>query len=115
MVNPQALCNQHLLGEHGEIHKHKHNFEKGHRMTGRVQNNCLEASALQSRHDDLADERLSRGMNHKSPFVAPSIDYLPKWQREFKVDKDLNLRLLLDKCENCRERHSQGIAKGDNK
>ena len=36
MIKPELLCRQHLLGEHSEIHKHKHNFEKGHSIKGRL-------------------------------------------------------------------------------
>ncbi|MFW6247177.1 MAG: hypothetical protein ACOC22_03345 [bacterium] len=27
-INPELLCKKHLLGEHGEIHKHRYNFVK---------------------------------------------------------------------------------------
>jgi len=31
MVDPRLLCNQHLIGEHGEIHKFLPSFRKGHK------------------------------------------------------------------------------------
>jgi len=36
MIDPSLLCRKHLLGEHNEIHKHRHNFEKHHSVTGRI-------------------------------------------------------------------------------
>jgi len=36
MVEPKLLCKKHLLGEHNEIHKHRHNFVKKHSVKGRI-------------------------------------------------------------------------------
>ena len=35
MVNLLCLCNKHLIGEHGEIHKHHHVFVKKYSVLGR--------------------------------------------------------------------------------
>ena len=35
MIDPKLLCRKHLLGEHGEIHKHLPSLRKGHRVDGR--------------------------------------------------------------------------------
>ena len=49
----------------------------------------LELSSYQSRHDEIATEMLSRGMNHKSPLPElPDFSYLPRHQYEAKVDRD---------------------------
>ena len=68
MIEPKFLCRKHLLGEHGEIHKHKHNFEKKHNMTGRM--GQIFPDKMQERHDLLAEEMLNRGYNHKSKLPA---------------------------------------------
>ena len=36
MIDPKLLCTQHLLGEHLEIHKHRHVFIKHYSITGRI-------------------------------------------------------------------------------
>jgi hypothetical protein len=104
MVNPKLLCNNHLLGEHGEIHKHRHNFEKKHKMDGRLSPVVqIEPMSMQSRHDELAKEMLHRNINHKSPFLQPDISYLQQ-KGEMKVDMMLSLVDLSERCNECKKR-----------
>lgn len=103
MVDPKILCKSHLLGEHGEIHKHRHNFVKKHRMAGR--NGQIEPSAMQRRHDELVKEMVQRGYNHQSPFFQPDVSHLPL----MVVDREESLRLLLDRCIECRIRNESKI------
>lgn len=98
MVDPKILCRKHLLGEHGEIHKHRHNFIKRHRMDGRM--GQIEPEAMESRHNALAEEMLSRGYNHQSPFEQPDTSYLP----EMKVNVEESLIDLLSRCPECKMR-----------
>ena len=104
MINPQMLCNKHLLGEHGELHKFIPSFRKKYRIDNRVSPVVqIELSSYQSRHDELATEMLSRGMNHKSPLPElPDFSYLPQHQYEAKVDKNISIKDLKDRCENCK-------------
>lgn len=102
MINPRTLCRKHLLGEHGEIHKHRHNFVKQHRMDGRA--GQIEPLAMQSRHDELAEEMLRRGYNHKSPFEQPDVSYLPL----MVVDKEEAKRDLFNRCKECKKRGRHG-------
>lgn len=98
MVDPKLLCNKHLLGEHGEIHKFRHNFVKKHNMAGRMINpSQIDPHKMQERHDILATEMLRRKMNHKSPYEQPDTSYLP----EANVDIAYNLRDLSERCETC--------------
>ena len=102
MVNPKKLCQKHLLGEHSEIHKHRHNFVKGHSVEDR--RGQIEPESMQSRHDELAEEMLSRGMNHKSPYEQPD---LSKYNLQgFIVDKKESLQELQKRCPKCKERIS---------
>jgi hypothetical protein len=96
------MCNKHLLGEHGEIHKHRHNFVKHHRVDKRIELGQIEPGAMKKRHDELALEMKNRGMNHQSPYEMPDISYLPEHQRFFKVDLTQALADLYNRCENCR-------------
>lgn len=100
MLNPGWLCRKHLLGEHGEIHKHKHNFEKGHSIEGR--RGQIEPASMQSRHDALAEEMVKRGFNHKSPYEQPDLSHYDI--DTFTVDRDESKRDLADRCPECKER-----------
>jgi hypothetical protein len=105
MTNPELLCDKHLLGEHGEIHKHKHNFEKQHKITKRIFPVVqIEPSSMEFRHNQLALEITNRGMNHKSPYFQPDISYLPIDQLNAKVDIKVSIKDLMDRCPNCKKR-----------
>jgi hypothetical protein len=110
MVNPKLLCNKHLLGCHGEIHKHRHNFVKKHSITKRIFPIVqIQPSAMQSRHDEIAEEMLRRGMNHHSPYSQPDISYLPKEQREAVVDVQHSLNDLKGRCVECKRLQEEMI------
>jgi len=104
MVNPAILCRKHLLGEHGEIHKHRHNFVKQHSMTKRIELGQIEPASMQERHDALVVEMERRGYNHKSPYEQPDISYLSLDQQKAKVDVEESLADLLGRCPDCSAR-----------
>ena len=53
-IDPKFLCQKHLIGEHGEIHKHRHNFVKKHKITKRITPIVqIEPENMQKRHEDL--------------------------------------------------------------
>ncbi len=100
MIDPKKMCNQHILGEHGEIHKFRHNFVKRHNMTGRlVAPSQIDPVLMSYRHDQLVKEMVSRGMNHKSPYEQPDVSYLPVAY----VDIEYNERDLANRCPKCKE------------
>lgn len=103
MLPPRILCRQHLLGEHGEIHKHRHNFVKRHSIAGR--RGQIEPMAMKRRHDELADEMLRRGMNHRSPYEQPDLSHLPEADRFGTVNKETSLRDLHTRCDECRRQY----------
>ena len=104
MIEPKLLCNKHLLGEHGELHKFIPSFDKKHRIDNRVSPVVqIELTSYQSRHDELAKEMMSRGMNHKSPLLElPDFSYLPRKQFEAKVNKTISKIDLYKRCNDCR-------------
>jgi len=102
MIDPRLLCRKHLLGEHGEIHKHRHNFVKQHSISKRVSPVVqIEPSSMQKRHDELAEEMLRRGFNHQSPFVQPSVAYLSVEERNAQVDLTISCNDLIERCPTC--------------
>ena len=51
MIAPHKLCNQHLLGEHGELHKFLPSFHKKFKVTNRIQPVVqIELSSYQTCH-----------------------------------------------------------------
>ena len=100
MVEPDKMCRQHLLGEHVEIHKFRHNFVKKHNMLKRIELNQIEPYSMEERHDRLVSEMLRRGYNHKSPYFQPDVTYLPN----NKINVEKSYQDLLERCEECRKR-----------
>ena len=104
MIEPNLLCRAHLLGEHGEIHKHRHNFVKQHKISGRIFPVVqIEPLSMQSRHDELVEEMERRGYNHASPYEMPDLSYLPDELRLARVDLQVSM-LQLTSCAECQKR-----------
>lgn len=104
MIDPALLCNQHLLGEHGELHKFLHNWQQRQPILKRLEGNAMEPLSYKCRHDGLAKEMVRRGMRHQSPLAQPDFSYLPEDQQAYRVDVEKNSVLLCQRCEACRER-----------
>ena len=109
-ISPSLRCDNHLYGEHGEIHKHKHNFEKHHKVDGRIYPIVLiEPSTMKIWHDMLAEEidkraKTKKSKGHNSPHTQPDISYLPFDQQFARVDIEYNIKDLAGRCPECRER-----------
>jgi hypothetical protein len=99
MCEPKNLCKKHLLGEHFEIHKHRHNFVKGYSIEGR--RGQIEPMSMKKRHDELAKEMVNRGYNHNSPYEQPDLSHYNL--DGFEVDKDAALKDLHNRCSECLE------------
>jgi len=112
MIPPQWMCIRHLLGEHGEIHKNRHNFEKQHSITGRVKPEVqIEPMAMQSRHDQLEGEirRRNPSSTCNSPYTMPDLSYLPDHERNAQVDTSHSLCTLMNRCEDCNATYMEAI------
>lgn len=103
MIDPKYLCDKHLLGEHGELHKFRPSFIRQYSIAGRVTGKIqIEPIAMESRHNILAEEMLRRGMNHKSPYAQPDITYLPQAYAMARVDPLVSAQDLKERCELCK-------------
>jgi hypothetical protein len=102
MVNPKLMCDKHLLGEHGELHKFMPSWERRHSILGRQ--GAIEPQSYVQRHDELAYEMSRRGMNHKSPISLPDFSYLPVDQQVWKVSIVDSHELLINRCSACQKR-----------
>jgi len=99
MINPSLLCKKHLMGEHFEIHKHRHVFEKGYSIEGRK--GQIEPLAMKKRHDEIALEMENRGYSHKSPYDMPSLGKYNNLD-SFTVDVNISLNDLMNRCPHCK-------------
>jgi hypothetical protein len=98
MINPTIMCNQHLLGEHAELHMLVGNIERGKSIDGFL-SGLVSPSLVVQRHEDVAKEMARREMNHKSP-----IDY-PGKITSSRVAQPIsgisNLKELASRCNRC--------------
>lgn len=106
MIDPRLLCNKHLIGEHGEIHKHLHNFIKKHKIDGRIYPIVqIEPSSMEKRHNELEKEMEIRfNKKYNSPYKQPDISYLPIKQQKAIVDIKQSIQDLYNRCENCKQK-----------
>jgi len=98
-IDPRVLCRQHLLGEHVEMHMFVGTINKGISISGYLRNGLVDPSKIKARHEALAAEMASRGMNHNSPL--PETRRLRFWP----LDIEANLEDLLERCPECRKRN----------
>lgn len=143
MIKPRLLCNQHLVGEHGELHKHLSSLKEGYDLTKRFIGGQISPTDYVKRHDNLAKEIQKRAdargdLNggHKSPmnedindlFKNCTLDYVDyregvvrkkgstDWKYFTVMPDELktnNLVLLILRCDNCRKRIEPFIEKQD--
>jgi hypothetical protein len=104
MVNPKILCNQHLLGEHVELHMFVGTINKGITVNGYVENNLLEYKNIHERHTELVNEMERRGMNHQSPLPKVLGSHLPDSVKFSQIDRKMAKDELISRCKDCRER-----------
>ncbi len=99
-VDPELLCDQHLLGEHREMHQEVGQIRAGNlaSVEGHAREGQVDTSLLQRRHDELVEEMKGRGFNHESP-----MDYEDGLNLG-SIDIEENREDLKQRCEDCRER-----------
>ncbi len=107
MVNPSFMCDQHLLGEHVEVHMFVGSMAKGIRMDGYVRNGLLELRKIESRHQELAREMTNRGFNHKSEMDREALVHIYHAYSHIlntQIDRDSSLHELIRRCRVCKSR-----------
>lgn len=101
MVPPDTMCDQHLLGEHVELHMLAGTLVRHRSIDGYIAKGLLEPASMHARHDALVAEMERRGFNHKSPLPEAGIDYLPHEAQRARVDADVSARDLAARCAKC--------------
>ena len=96
MVDPRKMCDQHLLGEHVEIHMLAGTLRRKKSVAGFITGGLIEIHNMESRHSELVIEMTRRGMNHKSPL--PKVDIY----KSGKVNRRANLVEMARRCKDCR-------------
>ena len=105
LVDPKLMCNQHLLGEHCEMHAFIGTIIKGTSIEGYINKGLIEVDKIYERHSDLADEMTQRGMKHKSPLPFMVINqFWLRFNNPGKVNIEANLVELSNRCPKCRKR-----------
>jgi len=97
MVDPRRMCDQHLLGEHVELHMLAGTLIRKKSVEGFIRGGLIEIHNMQNRHAELVIEMTRRGMNHRSPL--PKV----KLKRSGRIDRRANLLEMARRCKNCRE------------
>lgn len=102
MVDPTVLCNQHLLGEHVELHMIVGAVESGYgaSVVGLARVNLVDTRLVTERHEALAAEMIARGMNHQSPLAWTDVDEIGHGS----PDPQESLAELRRRCPDCRAR-----------
>ena len=72
MVDPTLMCDQHLLGEHVELHMLAGTLARRRSIDGFIAKGLLEPGAMHERHEALVAEMAARGFMHRSPL--PDVD-----------------------------------------
>jgi hypothetical protein len=100
MVDPRKMCDQHLLGEHVELHMLVGSLRKKKTLTGFLDGGLIELHSIRSRHAKLVIEMKSRGFRHASP--------LPAFRARIagKVNPRQNVKELARRCDACRANFS---------
>jgi len=94
-INPRKMCNQHLLGEHVEMHMFVGCLNKNKSIKGYLDKGLVEVHNIKKRHNQLVKEMKKRGMNHKSNL--PSY----KNKRIGNVNINKNEKDLFKRCKGC--------------
>jgi len=103
-VDPETMCDKHLLGEHYECHVALGAIVKDTpQWRSFVRKGLILPGELQNRHDELVTEMQKRGFVHKSPMCAP--EWVSRFDRFFPECADMAAHVLLfQRCTTCRER-----------
>jgi len=100
MVDPKKMCRRHLMAEHLETHMFVGALQKGKSVKGYLEKGILEVPALESRHDALVKEIITRGYKHNTP-LSLSKEFLVL---DGHVDKVASHKVLCERCAECRAR-----------
>lgn len=97
MTQPRTMCDQHLLGEHVELHMFVGTIRQGKSLQGYIDKKLVKVSNIVRRHTELTHEMRLRGMKHNTPIFVPSYN-----GPDGELDVEANWQELYRRCEKCR-------------
>lgn len=101
-VPTERMCNQHLLGEHVEMHMFSGTMKMGKSLQGYVDKKLFDYSLYLKRHDILVREMEKRGFNHKSA-LNTNTNFIKKYKNfRAEISTEKNLLELKRRCKNCK-------------
>jgi hypothetical protein len=109
-IPPKLLCRKHLIGEHVEMHMFIGTIKKGKSIKGYLDKGLVDVPDIIYRHNNLAEEMISRGYNHKSEMGKEASDVIDAYIKKhypyklYSVNVYNNLEDLSRRCEACKER-----------
>ena len=105
-VDVEELCDDHLLGEHSEMHQevgtwHRHPYGEAV-VAGHVEKAQVVPALIRERHDELAAELEARGFNHDSPLEEFDPGEMPR-PPEDRISRlaEANRDRLGERCQEC--------------
>jgi hypothetical protein len=96
----ENMCNKHLLGEHVEMHMFVGTINKNKNLNGYFKNKLVVISEIKKRHNEIVNEMIKRGMNHKSEL--PEFKWNSLEMGEINIEE--NKKELKRRCEECRKK-----------
>jgi len=103
----KMMCNQHLLGEHVEMHMFVGSINKGISIKGYVDKGLVDTSKIRDRHNELAFEMIMRGIGHNSDLPFFKIEDMGK------VNVEENINILINRCTKCKELYFKLLKNSD--
>ncbi len=100
MVPPREMCQQHLFGEHLELHMLVGTIARGFSIEGYLEAGLCEPESIISRHDAIANEMLRRGYAHRSPIHAVQLPIELAWMG-VRIDREAAHAELVRRCPKC--------------
>lgn len=97
MIPPQLMCRKHLLGEHVELHMLVGTLQKGKSIRGYLEKKLVDPCSIETRHNALVREMLSRGYKHNSLLWYDS-------DLENEINIANSILELSNRCQDCRSR-----------
>lgn len=97
-IPPIYLCKNHLCGEHLEHHMFVGSILHNISLKGYIDTGLVEVHKLRTRHNELVQEMLRRGYNHKS--ILPEFTSYEAGN----IDVVSNILDLYNRCIECRKR-----------
>jgi hypothetical protein len=110
-VPVERMCRKHLLGEHVEMHMLIGSMSKNKSIKGFVERGLIDPELVIVRHNQIAEEMVRRGYNHKSPMDVDATHVLreymrahPEYINELYVDIRKSVSDLSERCPECAEK-----------